>query len=189
MVDGGADHFHFAGAQVALEVAGIVVRVPEAPLHIGEQGYRLGRAALVGQLHLADLAVVVHGDEGEYGSLQSVFLACEAAVADAVAALIGVELRLSGFPAGIPHRVSLFNIEVFAVDIVRDVVVAVAGHAQQFGVLVESVAAAGIRDQREELAAAQIVDPRQGRLGGGDDILAVGVIKVTEFHSPILLCS
>ena len=34
----------------------------------------------------------------------------------------------------------------------------------------------------EEAVCAQVVNPRVGRFWGGDDILAVGVVKISEFH-------
>jgi hypothetical protein len=35
--DGGTDDFHFTGGKIALEVAFIIIRIPEAPFHIREQ--------------------------------------------------------------------------------------------------------------------------------------------------------
>ena len=50
----------------------------------------------------------------------------KAAVADAVAALIGVELCLGRLPAGIPDGIAVLYVEIFAVGIVGNVIVAVA---------------------------------------------------------------
>ena len=55
-------------------------------------------------------------------------------------------------------------------------------HAKKFCVFKKGITAAGIGNQRKELIAAQIVDPGKWCLRGGDDIFAVGVVKVSEFH-------
>jgi hypothetical protein len=71
-----------------------------------------------------------------------------------VAAFIAVQFGLGRFPAGIPYGVLVLDIEIFSVDIVWYIIVAVAGHAKQFGILIEGIAAAGVGDKSEELVAA-----------------------------------
>ena len=159
MVNGRACHFYFARAQVTLEVSGVIVGVPETPLYIREERDVLCSAAVVGQLHLADLAVVIHGNECQDRSLQVVLLSGKTAVADTVTTFIAVKIGLGGFPARIPHGVSIFNIEILAVDVVRNIVVTVTCHTQQLGILIKGITTAGIGNQREKSVCAEVVDP------------------------------
>ena len=99
---------------------------------------------MVCQLHLADLAVVVHGNKGEDGSFQFVFRSRETAVADTVTAFVAVKLRLGRFPARIPDIAVLPYVKIFSVDVAWNVVVAVARHAKKFRILIEGIAAAGV---------------------------------------------
>ncbi len=52
VVDGRADHFHFAGAQIPLEISGVVIGVPQAPFHIGEERDLLFRSGVIPDLHM-----------------------------------------------------------------------------------------------------------------------------------------
>ncbi len=61
--------------------------------------------------------------------------------------LVTVKICLSGFPAWVPDSVSFFNVEVFAVDVVWHIIVAVARHAQKFCVFIKSITAAGVGNQ------------------------------------------
>ena len=59
--------------------------------------------------------------------------------------------------------------------------------AEELGILIKAVAAAGVGDQCKKILTPQVIDPRQRRPGGGDDVLPVGVVEVTKFHRSILL--
>ena len=48
---------------------------------------------------------------------------------------------------------------------------------------VKAVAAAGVGHQTEEVLAAQIVDPGQGRAGRVDHVFPMHIIKMSEFHT------
>ena len=75
------------------------------------------------------------------------------------------------------------QIEIASAHIERGVVVAVAGQAAQAGILVEGIAAGRVGDQTEILFAAEVIDPGQGSVGPGDDIFALRIVKITEFHN------
>ena len=76
-----------------------------------------------------------------------------------MAALIGIQLCLYGLPAGIPDGITVFDIEIFAVHIPRDIIVAVTGQPEQLGILIKGITAAGIGYQAEKIIAAKVVDP------------------------------
>jgi hypothetical protein len=69
------------------------------------------------------------------------------------------------------------------VHVQRRVIVAVAGQAAHPGIPVKAVTARRVGDQTEEVLAAKVVDPGQGRLRGGDDVFLVPVIKISELHN------
>ena len=147
MVNCGTGRFHLAGAQIPLEISGIVIGIPQTPLYIGEERDVFVFGRFVGQSDLADFTVVIHRNKGQHGSLQIVFGAGKTAVTETVAAFVAVQFGLCGLPARIPYTAAVFDIEVFAVDIGRNVVVAVSGQTQQLCILIKSITAAGVGNQ------------------------------------------
>ena len=103
MVYGAALDLHLAGGEVALEVGGVVLSVPQAELHEAEQGNILDGGGFVGQLHPCHQGVHTPGHEGELLCFQAVLDAGDVGIAQAVAAFVAVQLRLHGHPAGGPH--------------------------------------------------------------------------------------
>ena len=184
VVNGGAAIFklHLGQSVVALEVGGVVLSVPQAELDEAVQAQLLFFAAFVGQLHLGHLGAEAAGNHHGLLGLDAVLAGGDGGVAGADAALIAVQLGLGGLPAGIPDGAVVVDVEVVSASIGGHVVVAIAGEAQQAGVLAEGVAAGGVAHQGEEVFAAQIVDPGIGSVRSGDDILASCVIKETIFH-------
>ena len=189
VVDGAALDLHLAGGEVALEVGGIVLGVPQAELHEAEQGYVLLGGGFVGQRHTGHQGVHAPGHEGKLLGLQAVLDAGDAGVAQAMAALVAVQLGLYGHPAGGPHAACVVDVEILSAGVGGHVVVAIAGQAQHPGVLVEAVAAAGVAHQGEEFLAAQIVDPGGGGVGAGDDVLPRQVVEVAVLHTDVPPCS
>ena len=183
----GVYDFNLAGAEVSLEVLHIVVSIPETPFYIRKYGKALGCGGLVRQRQLLQLTVVIHRDKGEQGCLQAVLCGGEAAVADTVAAFVAVKFGLGRLPAGIPDRVAILYVEIFAVAVGRHIVVTVTGQAQQLGILIEGIAAAGVGNKTEELVAAQVVDPGERSLRGSDYIFLICIIKKPKFHSFLLV--
>ena len=120
--------------------------------------------------------------EGEQGGLQMVFLPGKAAVSHSMPAFIKIQRGLGRLPAGIPDAVSFFEIEISAIGIRRDVVVAIAGQTEKLCIFIERVAAAGVGNKTEKIAAAKIVDPGKRRCRICDDIFPVDIIKVTVFQ-------
>ena len=120
-------------------------------------------------------------ESGKLG-LKTVLGAFDHAVAEAVAALVRIQLGFHRHPARIPDSISIFDVVVTAAEVHGAVVVAVAGQAQQLGVFVEAIASGRIADEAEEVLASQIVDPRQRRFGGADDIFLADVIEMSKLH-------
>lgn len=94
-------------------------------------------------------------------------------------ALIEVQRCAARLPSWIPDGVSIFQIEVTAVVVHRNVVVTIASQTAEFGVLIERVATSRVGNEREEVFVTKVVDPRPRCLWVGDDIFPVGIIKVT----------
>ena len=106
----------------------------------------------------------------------------EAAVAKTVVALIGIQRRAGRHCPRVPDGIAVLNVVIFSVGIYRNVVVAVAGNAQQLGILVEAVAAAGIGNQGKEILGAQVIDPGQRGIRCGDHIFFIRIIEMSEIH-------
>ena len=83
----------------------------------------------------------MNGNHVQNVGRDSVFLRGEFCVAKSVAALVLVKRSLRGLPAGVPNCVAVFDKEVAAVVVKRNVVVAVAGQAAQARVGVKGVSA------------------------------------------------
>ena len=105
-------------------------------------------------------------------------------VAHAVAAGVVVELGARGLPGRRPEfaGVVVAQVDVAPAEIERHVVVAVAREAAQAGVAIKGVAAGGVGDDSEIGLAAEVIDPGQRRVGLGDHVLAVVVVKISVLH-------
>jgi hypothetical protein len=174
---------HFAGGKISLEILLIVVRIPQAPFHIGEDLNVPGTLPFVGQAKAHDLAGISQRNKGKKIAGDILLSALKYGITHAVAAFIGVQLRFGRLPAGIPDGIPVFNIDVFAVAVIGLVIIAVSGDPEELGVLIEGIASAGIGDQTEEVSVSQVVDPGQRRPGRRNDIFASVVIKISEFHT------
>ena len=184
VVDGGAAVFklHFRQRVVALEVGGVVLRVPQAEFDEAVQGNLFRGGGFVGQRQPGDFRRIAPGHHDGLTGFQAVFGRGDAGVARAHPAFVAVQRRLGGLPAGVPDDVPFLEVEIMPTRVRGNIVVAVAGHAQKPRVLVEGVAAGGVAHQGEEILAAQIVDPGIGRVRTGDDIFAVSVIEMAVVH-------
>ena len=190
VIDRGTDYFYFADTEITLEVGHVVHCIPQTELDIREKFQLFFLIGIVCKGKTVDLTRSIHRNECEQVSLYTVFGRTEAAVADAVAALIGIQLGLGWFPARIPDGIAIFDIVIFSISVVRDIVVAVTCDTKQLCIFVEAVSAAGIGYERKEIVASEVVDPRKRSPRGCDDVLAVGVIKISVFHivrSPLLI--
>ena len=98
----GAFDLHLAGGEVALEVAGVVDRVPQAPFHGTGHLKRDGRVAVVGQVQAIDLGGGVQRHEGGERAGHAGALGLEHGIADAVTATVGVQRGLGGQERGRP---------------------------------------------------------------------------------------
>ena len=182
VVDRAALDLDLADREVALVVRLVVRGVPEAELDEREELHALLLLRAVGERDAVDLGVRPERDEVEDLGLEALPPAGDLRVREADAALVEVELALHRRPAGRPVVAAVVDVVVAAADVGRDVVVAVARQPPQPGVAVEAVAAAGVRDEAEELLGAEVVDPGVGRPRRLDDVLAGGIVEVAEAH-------
>ena len=175
-----------AGAEVALEVGGVVLRVPQAELDAAKRPRaRPASSRWLVSGELPDLQVLAQRHEIAGLGLDAAVGRADDRVAQAVAAVVVVQLACGSAArtATRTRRVCVVaQVDVAPAAVERRVVVAVAGQPAQAGIPVEGIAAGGVRDDPEIGLAAQVVDPGQGRVGPGDDVLAVRVIEVTVLH-------
>jgi hypothetical protein len=99
-----------------------------------------------------------------------------------VRALVKIKRRLDGHPAGRPCFAALPDKEVLPPKVGGNIIVTVPRQTQQSRVLIKAVAARCIACQREKIFAAQIINPRAGRIGAGDYKFSARVIKVPVIH-------
>ena len=135
-----------------------------------------------------ELAIFPQRDKAGQLRPESVLLGVKHGVSHAVAALVRIQRRPGWEEAGVPCGLSrLLDIEEPPALVGRDAVIAVPQQPLELGVPVEAVAAHGVGDEAEEFLIPQIIDPRQGRGGGIDDILFPHIIEAAKFHEHILL--
>ena len=172
--------------KVSLKILHIVICIPEAPFHIREKGKVLRPAGMIGNLKLRDFTGIVYRHKGKNRSFNIILCGMKAAVTDAVAAFIAVELGVGRLPAGIPDLGSIFYIEILPVVIIGNIVVTVSGETEQFCIFIETVAAACIGNQRKEVRVSEVVDPGKRCSGGRNDIFPMIIIEISKFHVCIL---
>ncbi len=188
VVDGRALNLHLTDAVGALVVGHVVEGLEKAELLVGVDLRRLLDLGLVGDGDLPELEVLARRNAHLLHDFQSILLAQDGAVAQAVAALVLVELGLDRLPARVPDGAAIVHVEVTTAHVVGHVVVAVAGQTTKLGVLPEGVAAGCVGAETEELILAEVVEPRQRSIGTGDDIFARRVFKVPVGIHAASLC-
>ena len=111
MVDRRAFDFHFTDGIIALEIGSVVHGVPQTEFDEREEGDLLFRFSgiLDGDAH--QQTVVPFWYEQFLRDGNAVLAAGDDGVAESVTAAVGVELRLDGLPARIPHAVPVADIE------------------------------------------------------------------------------
>src|SRR5690606_13249618 len=97
------------------------------------------------------LAILTERHEVQHARREPVAAPRDPRVAEAVTALVLVELRAARFPAGRPDGVAVLDVEAASAVVERDVVVAVSRQPAEARVAPEAVAAAGVRDDRNEI--------------------------------------
>ena len=155
VVDGRTLDLHFTRREITLEILHIGCGIPETPLLEREELQGLGFRRLVLEGEFLYLGPLLQRHEEQYTGLDAILLTRDAGVAHTMTALVEVERGLTRLPTWIPYYclVSLtpcllvYNIKVSPAIVHRYVVVAIAGDATELGILVEAVAASGVRDE------------------------------------------
>jgi hypothetical protein len=98
VVDDTVFDFDLADAEIALEVAGVVKRVPQAKLNGREDGEFGGALAVIRDRELPDLKVLVEGNEVACRRLDALLVGANDGVTHAVATRVALELSLGGLP-------------------------------------------------------------------------------------------
>ena len=177
VVDGGPLDLHLADRVRALEVRHVVERLVEAELDEREQRQVLRPPAAIAHGRAPHLDVLARGHEEEELDLDPVLGADDLRVTEPMTALVAVEWGLGRLPARVPDRLAVADVEVAAAEVVGGVVVPVPRQAAELGVAPERVAACRVRAEAEEVVLAEVVEPRQRRVGPRDDVLPPGVVE------------
>ena len=169
-----------AGREVALEVRGVVLGVPEAELHGAEDREPRRVRPLVGHPRPPDLERLPGRHEVGALGADAAARPRDDRVPEAVTAAVGVELALGRLPARVPvvAGVVVADVQEAAAHVERGVVVAVPDQPSQPGVAEERVPAGGVGDEREVVLAPEVVDPRQRRVRAGDLVFPLLVVEV-----------
>jgi hypothetical protein len=188
VIDDAVLHLDLAGIEVALKVGGVVLRVPEAKLDVGEDGDARLCGPEIRDCGLPDLKVLVERDEIARVRADALVIGADDRVTQAVTARIVARLVARGLPGRRPEaaRFAVAEVDVAPARIHGHVVVAVPAEAAQLGVAIKRVAAGGVGDDPEVILASQIVDPRQWCVGPRNDVFAALVVEGPEFHSFLL---
>ena len=184
VIDDPVHNLDLAGAEIALEVGGVILGVPETELDTGENGEPGRFFAAVGHLEFPDLQRFAHRHKITRLRLNLVTARTDDGIAHAVAAFVPVQFGPRGLPGGRPKPAGIVvaEIEVASAKIERGIVVAVARQAAQAGVPVKGIAAGGVRDEAEIGFAAEVIDPRQRGVGLGDDVFPFIVVEMSKTH-------
>ncbi len=165
---------HLTGREVALEVGRVVPRVPQAELGRAEQREACAGVALVRDPHAPHLEVRAERHEEQALGRDAVLPRLDDGVAEAVTAAVAARVPRRPPPSA---GLAVSQVEVAAVAVERNVVVAVAGEPAQPRVSIERVAPSRVGDQREVALAAEVVDPRQRGVGSTDDVFTRVVVE------------
>ncbi len=182
VVDDAGVNLDLAGRQVALEVRRVVPRVPQAELHRAEQRKMRRLVAMVRDARAPHFQRRAERHEVRRCRFDARLTRCDDRVAHAVSTRVRVEVRTRGLPRRGPELAAcrVAQVEVATALVYRHVVVAIPREAAQPGVPVEAVAARGVRDDAEEVLAAEVVHPWQRGVGPRDHVLASIVVEVAE---------
>ena len=134
-------HLNLARREIALKILHISRRVPQTPLHAGEEFEILSGSRGVCQCNLMNFTTLSQRNEIQATDSQPVFLAGNPGITHTVTAFVEIQRGLARFPARTPHRPGVIDIEIPSSGIHRDTVVAVAGDSTELRVPAEAIAA------------------------------------------------
>ena len=134
-------HLNLARREIALEILHISRRVPQTPLHAGEEFEILSGRRGICQCNPMNLTTLSQRNKIQATDSQPVFLAGNPGITHTVTAFVEIQRGLARFPARTPHRTAVIDIEISSAGIHRDAVVAVAGDSTELRVPAEAIAA------------------------------------------------
>ena len=140
-------YLYFARVEVALEVCGVVVCVPQAPFNKTCEFQRLFLTALVGDCHFLNFAVKILRNKELNRRFNAVLFARDYRITQAVTAFVFVKLGFYGAPTGIPNSIAVLDVEIPSAHINGNVVVTITRNAAQTRVLVKTIAARRVGNQ------------------------------------------
>ncbi len=152
-----------AGAEIALEIGGVVLRVPQAEFDAGKDRQLRRFFAAVGHGEFPDLKRFAQRNEVTRLRLDFFVAGADDGVAHAVTAFVFVQFGARGLPGGRPEfaGVIVAEVEVTPANIERRVVIAIARQAAQARIAIEGITTGGVGDDPEIRFAAEVIDPGQ----------------------------
>ena len=128
---------HFSGGEISLEILLIIIGVPETPLYIRKYFDLSGFVGFICEIEEHDLACIAHRNQVQLIGCDPVLGSVEAGITHAVSADVAVQLCLGRLPGSVPDLFSVLYIDVLAISIIRNVVITIAGHAQEPSVFIK----------------------------------------------------
>ena len=140
VVNHGTFDFHLARVKIALEICAVILRVPEAPFHKGEQFHLALHRPGILHRDFVHLTVVILRYKKGYPDLNPFPRAFDFCVSHTVAALIKIERPLSRGIARRPEVPVIIQVKISpAAQIKRNIIIAETRDTAKFRILVEAV--------------------------------------------------
>ena len=181
VIDPAAADLHLSCGEIALEIGRVILRVPQAELHVAEDIENLFAVTFIGESQPVDLTGRVHRHENFLLCSQPILLRCDHRVSEAVAAAVLIQFCLNRLPAGVPHGFPFFYIEIVPSAVHGTVVIAVTCQSQELCILIEAVAACRVGNQAEKVLRPEIIDPGKRCPRVRNHIFPLLIIKITVF--------
>ena len=185
MIDDLVHDLDLAGAEVPLEIGGIILRVPQAEFDAGKNGELRRLFAAVGHLKFPYLQRLTQRHEITGFHRDFLVARTNDGIAHAVTTLVMVELGARRLPGRRPELTGLVvaEIKVAPADIERRVIVAIARQPAQACVTIKGITAGRVGNNPEIRFATEVIDPWQRSLRLVDDVFPLVVVEMSKTHS------
>ncbi len=178
---------HLPDAEIALEVGGIVLGVPETELNQGKGRNRSRREPVVAQSKLPDFECLIERHKIARTGRDAAILRAYGRVTHAVPARVLLQIAAGGHPGWRPVFPALVvtQVDVTPAVIQRNVVIPPACDASQTRISIKRITTGSIGNNAEVRLASEIIDPRQWRIWLSDYIFPVPIVKIAVLHDNV----
>ena len=129
-----------------------------------------------------NFAIGIQRYQEERLNSNAVSFAIDLCIPKPMPALVLWQFLLDRKPTRRPVISIVMDIKISAATIKRNIIVSIAGNTPEASILVETISSGSVWNQGEKVFWTKIINPGIRRLGGGDDIFFVYIIKITEPH-------